>query len=75
MNRIKACFLLAAATLLCSASYAGQIGFEEDFAFAKDRTAVLQQLIPGTEDYYFYTCLHLQNTGKLDEVEDRKSVV
>ena len=48
---------------------AGEIGFEEDFALATDRTVPLKQLIPGTEDYYFYHCLHYQNTGRLDEVD------
>ena len=36
----------------------GDIGFVEDFALAKDRTTALKQLIPGTEDYYYYHCLH-----------------
>jgi hypothetical protein len=31
---------------------AGEIGFVEDFALARDRAAALRQLIPGTEDYY-----------------------
>ncbi|MFC1806097.1 hypothetical protein ACFL09_03865 [Planctomycetota bacterium] len=48
---------------------AGEIGFPEDFALAKDRAEALKQLIPGTEDYYFYHCLHLQNEGRLDDVE------
>ena len=42
---------------------AGEIGFAEDFALAKDRTQVLKQLIPGTEDYYYYNCLNFQNSG------------
>ena len=45
------------------------IGFEEDFALAPDRGAVLEQLIPGTVDYYFYHCLHHQSTGAFDQVE------
>src|SRR5207244_1026909 len=48
---------------------AGDIGFVEDFALAKDRAAALKQLIPGTEDYYFYHCLHYQNTAQFDKVE------
>src|SRR5688572_2374462 len=53
------------------APLAGQgtaIGFEEDFALARDREAVLAELVPGSEEAYFYRCLHLQNEGRLDQV-------
>ena len=30
----------------------------------------LKQLIPGTEDYYYYHCLHLQNTEQFDKVDE-----
>ena len=42
---------------------AGEIGYVEDFALARDRSEALKQLIPGTDEYYFYHCLHYQNTG------------
>jgi len=45
-----------------------EIGFPEDFALAADRTAALEQLIPGTEEYYFRWCLHHQNTGAFEKV-------
>ena len=32
----------------------GVIDFIEDFALAEDRTIPLKQLIPGTEDFYYY---------------------
>jgi len=51
------------------ASFASEIGYIEDFALAKDRTVPLKQLIPGTEDYYYYHCLHYQNTKQFDKVE------
>ena len=41
---------------------ANEIGFIEKFALAPDREAVLDQLLPGTEDYYFFHALHYQNT-------------
>jgi len=47
---------------------AGEIGFIETFALAEDRSQVLDRLIPGTEDYYFYHCLHAQHTGDLEAV-------
>ncbi|HUV39142.1 MAG TPA: hypothetical protein VMY39_05980, partial [Planctomycetota bacterium] len=62
--------VLAWVLLASTVCYAGEIGFEEDFALAKDRTVPLAQLIPGTEDYYFYQCLHFQNTGQLDKVDE-----
>ena len=34
----------------------GEIDFVEDFALSTDRTVPLKQLIPGTEDYYYYHC-------------------
>ncbi len=43
-------------------------GFAETYALAEDRAAVLAQLVPGTEDYYFYRCLHSQQVGALDQV-------
>jgi len=41
--------------------------FDETFALAADRAQALQQLIPGTEEYYFYTCLTLEHQGRHDE--------
>jgi len=49
---------------------AGEIGFVEDFALAKDRTVPLKQLIPGTEEYYYYHCLHYQNNEQFDKVDE-----
>lgn len=43
-------------------------GFREVFALAVDREAALAQLIPGTEDHFYFSCLLRQHEGKLDEV-------
>ena len=48
---------------------ADEIDYIEDFALAPDREIALQQLIPGTEDYYYYHCLHYQNSEQYDRVE------
>jgi hypothetical protein len=48
---------------------AGDIGYVEDFALAKDRPEALKQLIPGTDDYYYYHCLHYLNTEQFEKVE------
>ncbi len=46
-----------------------EIGYIEDFALASDRAVALEQLIPGTEDFYYYHCLHYQNLEQYDRVE------
>ncbi|MES2708459.1 MAG: hypothetical protein V4726_17840 [Verrucomicrobiota bacterium] len=43
------------------------VGFEETFALAADRAAVLKELIPGTPEYYYYSALHAQNSGQSAE--------
>jgi len=48
---------------------AGDIDFNEDFALAKDRATALKQLIPGTEDYYYFHCLHYLNTGQFEKID------
>ena len=47
-----------------------EIGYIEEFALAADRTEALEQLIPGTEDYYYFHALHYQNTGHRAELND-----
>ena len=46
------------------------IGYVETFALAEDREQALAQLIPGTEDYYFYHSLHYQNTAQDKKLQD-----
>jgi hypothetical protein len=63
----------AVGVFLCLATWqtqAAEIDYLEDFALAKDRTVPLQQLIPGTEDYYYYHCLHFQNTEQFDKANE-----
>ena len=64
---------LVLGVFLCLAAWqtqAAEIDYLEDFALAKDRAIPLQQLIPGTEDYYYYHCLHFQNTELFDKVNE-----
>lgn len=51
------------------AAISQEIGFVEKFALADDRGAVLRDLIPGTDEYYYYQCLHAQNTQRYADVE------
>ncbi len=46
------------------------IGFDELFVLADDREEALEQLIPGTEDYYYYNALHFQNQGESGKVAE-----
>ncbi len=55
--------------ILAAPAPGGEVGFAEDFALAKDRAAALRQLVPGTDDYFYYHCLYNQHMGKFDEVE------
>lgn len=66
---------LAAAALGLAAAGGGrvqsaEIGFIETFSLASDRAAALKQLIPGTEDYYFFHALHYQNQEEWDKVDE-----
>ena len=58
----------AAAIGARSASAIDTIGFLETFALAEDRADALQELIPGTEDFYYYSALVAQQEGRLDDV-------
>lgn len=44
------------------------IGFVETFALAPDRSKVLDQLVPGTVEYYYYHCLYHQQQGEFAKV-------
>ena len=60
----------AALTLSSTASvFAEPISWMEEFALSLDRQAKLGELIPGSDDYYFYHCLHYQTTGQLERSE------
>ncbi|MCA9145386.1 MAG: hypothetical protein KDB05_21465 [Planctomycetales bacterium] len=69
MKRLTALVVYLGIALAASIE-ANEIGYIEDFALAKDRTEALKRLIPGSEEYYYYNCLHLQNTEKFDQVEE-----
>ena len=60
---------VALALVLTSTISGGEIGFLEDFSLAEDRSLPLKQLIPGTEDYYYYHCLYYQQQGRFKDVE------
>jgi len=47
-----------------------EIGFLETFALAENREDALAQLIPGTEEYYYFRALHAQSRSEWDTVEN-----
>ena len=53
-----------------SAALAADLSFIERFALAANREDVLKELIPGTEDYYYFHCLHYQNQKQFDRVDE-----
>ena len=68
MNSTKIGLVLL--TLATAGPLAGrEITYLEDFALAADREAALQRLIPGTEDYYYFHCIHLQNTEQFEQAD------
>ena len=74
-NSLPAAIALVTTLVLPVCSWAeNEIGFIEKFALAPDRAKVLGELVPGTEDYYFFHALHFQNTrdaAKLADVLDQ----
>lgn len=63
------CLTLFAFCFSMTIGWSQEIGYVEEFALAKDREAALKKLVPGTRDYYYYHCLHYQNTQQLDKVQ------
>lgn len=65
---LGSCFLIPLSSLLSTPMIRAQeIGFNERFALAEDREKALAELIPGTETFFYYHCLHCQTVGKLAE--------
>jgi len=60
--------VLATCLVTISTSQGDDIQYIENFALSKDRVESLKQLIPGTEDYYYFHCLHFLNTEQFDKI-------
>ncbi len=70
-TRMLASLLLTLTTITLAArpTMAEPIGWMERYATADDREAMLSELIPGSDDYYFYHCLFYQTTNQLERSE------
>ncbi|MGA0870689.1 MAG: hypothetical protein ACO3UM_17305, partial [Planctomycetota bacterium] len=55
-------------TLGTASAQGTEIGFPETFALAEDRASTLAQLVPGSEEHFFYSCLLAQHRGEDAEV-------
>ncbi len=63
-------YLVTLAVLLPSFVLANRtISFNERFVMAEERGEALAELIPGTQDYYYYHALHALNEGRLGEAK------
>jgi hypothetical protein len=69
IRSVNAAALVLTVLISVRTSPAGEIGWIEDFSLARDREVALKQLIPGTEDYYYYHALHYQNTEQWEKVD------
>ncbi len=64
-------YLRLASVIIVAASAvnAGEIGYNEKFSLAADRQQALKELIPGTQEYYYYNALQLQHEKKFAEAQ------
>ena len=69
MKRALLILALAAATAFGAVrATAKEIGFAEKYVLAKDKDEAIKNLIPGTDEHYYYQCLHLQAAGQYEQV-------
>jgi hypothetical protein len=67
---MKRCLAFAILALFAVGAAAQEIGFIETFALAPDRAEALRELVPGTDDYFYYHALHAQNEGRRAEFQE-----
>jgi hypothetical protein len=49
---------------------AQEIGYIETFSLATNREAALKELVPGTDEYFYFHALHAQNSGQSQKFLD-----
>ncbi len=70
MITMKTSSFLGVAVLSLGTLAAQEIGYVETFSLASDREAALRELVPGTDDYFYYHALQAQNTGQGDRFQE-----
>ncbi|MEM9413168.1 MAG: hypothetical protein AAGA30_18815, partial [Planctomycetota bacterium] len=69
MNRSIFLLMILSFSWCCSVTCGQEIGFVEQYALAGDREKVLNQLVPGTEDYYYFHSLFHQSRNEFGKVD------
>ena len=70
MRLLNCLFLvLTMFAVMTAPTSAQEISFWEEFALSSDRAATLEKLVPGSEDYFYFHCIHYQNQQQLDQVD------
>jgi hypothetical protein len=59
-TRILSCLAALCATVAASQ----EIGYIETFGLSTNRAEALKELVPGTDEYFYFHALHAQNTGQ-----------
>ncbi|MBF0409081.1 MAG: hypothetical protein HQM10_17165 [Candidatus Riflebacteria bacterium] len=67
---MKFLIVLSLVLMFACCAHANEIGIDEDFALSSDRESVLKKLVPGTEEYYYFNCIHLMNSNQLEKCAD-----
>ena len=66
--KTKLALLLAGA--LAASAAAQEIGYIETFSLATNREDALKELVPGTDEFFYFHALQAQNTGQLERFKD-----
>lgn len=69
MKRLFSLFLILLVMPVTDSLSNENLEFAERFALAEDREKVIEDLIPGTAEFYFYSALLAQQKGDLDAAE------
>ncbi|MGI9469920.1 MAG: hypothetical protein ACR2NZ_00210 [Rubripirellula sp.] len=69
LSKLTLWMILVLAAVNAPNAIAAPITWMERYALAEDREQMLAELIPGSDDYYFYHCLYYQTTGQLERSE------
>ena len=70
MKTFRLCAGLILAAVIGQPALANIIGFDERFGLSDDRSIPLKELIPGTEEYYYYHALHYQHLKQFDKADE-----
>ena len=69
MNKFSQITIIWLLGLQSAATWAGEIDFVEKYALGEDRARVLAELVPGTDEYFYYHALQAQHTQRFNDVE------